>query len=109
MKFPLNKTNGLNFDQYNSIVSYIRDLKPAKYEVVVGHQKRTNPQNRRYWKAIVVCFREWTGYTKNEVHDLLKKKFLSYKEKGKERQSKRVYKINDGINDERICRVLQRM
>ena len=38
---------------------------------------RTNKQNRYYWGVIVKIISDHTGFTPDEVHDILKDQFLS--------------------------------
>lgn len=42
--------------------------------------RRSDSQNRRYWALIVPCFSEWSGYEKDECHELLLRKFASYED-----------------------------
>ena len=39
-------------------------------------KNRSNPQNKYYWSVPVSIISEHTGFTKDEVHELLKRKFL---------------------------------
>lgn len=39
-------------------------------------KERSNPQNRYYWGVIVEILSEHTGFTKDEMHEVLKHKFL---------------------------------
>lgn len=38
---------------------------------------RSNPQNKYYWGCVVDILSNETGYTKTEIHDIIKYKFLS--------------------------------
>ena len=42
-------------------------------------KKRSNEQNSFYWSVPVKMISEYTGYTNEEVHELLKSKFLGIK------------------------------
>lgn len=42
------------------------------------HKNRSNSQNRYYWAVVVKELRDHTGYTEDEIHEILKYKFLSY-------------------------------
>ena len=42
---------------------------------------RTNKQNKYYWAVCVDLISEHTGFTPEEVHEVLKHKFLSPKER----------------------------
>lgn len=59
---------------------YLQTL-PDKVFIVVKSAKereiRSNEQNRYYWGVVVELISEHTGYTKDEVHEILKALFLS--------------------------------
>ena len=38
---------------------------------------RSNPQNRYYWGVVVSLISDSIGYTRDEVHEMLKHKFLT--------------------------------
>ena len=38
---------------------------------------RTTPQNRYYYGVVVTLLSDHTGYSKNEIHEMLKNKFLT--------------------------------
>ena len=40
-------------------------------------KNRSNPQNKYYWGVIVQTLSDELGYTRNEIHDLIKYRFLS--------------------------------
>lgn len=40
-------------------------------------KNRSNPQNKYYWGCVVQILSDELGYTKNEIHDLIKFRFLS--------------------------------
>lgn len=39
-------------------------------------KNRSNPQNRYYWGVCIALLSEHTGYTTDEIHEVLKHKFL---------------------------------
>lgn len=78
-------------------------LKPGKYEVKIGKPLRTNPQNRRYWKRIVVAFSESTGYELLETHQLLAKRFLAYEKIGKSGKVQLFAKSTTELNTKEFC------
>jgi hypothetical protein len=43
----------------------------------LGERKRSLPQNAWYWTAIVKPIADYTGYTEQEMHAVLKEKFLA--------------------------------
>lgn len=53
-------------------------LRGKKIWVTVGkfRAKRSNQQNRYYWAVVVEILSEYFGYTPEEVHDILREKFL---------------------------------
>lgn len=40
---------------------------------------RSTPQNKYYWGCVVQILSDELGYTKDEIHDIIKNKFLSEK------------------------------
>ncbi len=62
---------------------FIRDLRQLYGEVeVIARRKRatrSDSQNKWYWGCIVEGISEHTGYTPDEVHELLKAKFIPKK------------------------------
>lgn len=55
-----------------------RQLRDGHYEVHVARlQANRSPQaNRYYWGVVIGALADHTGYTPNELHELLKMKFL---------------------------------
>jgi len=51
-------------------------LKPYKITIVEDRDSRTNRQNRFYWGTVVNTLAAHTGYTADEMHELIKTKFL---------------------------------
>lgn len=49
-----------------------------KVDIKRDRKGRSNPQNRYYRGVVVKMISEETGYTPEEVHEILKTKFLSY-------------------------------
>lgn len=39
--------------------------------------ERSEPQNRYYWGCVIQVLSDETGYTKDEIHEMMKHKFLS--------------------------------
>jgi hypothetical protein len=61
----------------------------AKHEgkrvcVIVDREtkKRSSGQNSYYWGVIIELISEWTGYTKDETHDMLRGMFLRKRKEG---------------------------
>ena len=61
-----------------SLINYLKEL-GNDYIVEVKKQRnnRSNMQNNYYWKCIVQTLSEELGYFPNEVHDILRAKFLN--------------------------------
>jgi len=81
MKFDFiaNIKDGRMSDKFrDSINRYILSLKdgPARITIERYRKKRTDPQNRYYWKIVVRIVGQYCGYTDEEAHDALKWKFL---------------------------------
>ena len=57
-----------------------RQLEVAKHGILVNVSKkkfnRTTEQNRYYWGVVLKMISDESGYTPNEVHELLKGEFL---------------------------------
>ena len=65
-----------------SIQSLFGNLNPDKfYDVEVSEHKdsRSIQQNKLYW-SLITEMSNYLGHTTDEVHDLMRYKFLSYKE-----------------------------
>ena len=61
-----------------SLINYLKELE-NDYIVEVKKQRnnRSNMQNSYYWKCIVQTLSEELGYFPNEIHDILRAKFLN--------------------------------
>ena len=61
-----------------SLINYLKELE-NDYIVEVKKQRnnRSNMQNNYYWKCIVQTLSEELGYFPNEIHDILRAKFLN--------------------------------
>ena len=65
-----------------SIQKLFGSLDPTKfYDVSIKEHKdsRSIQQNKRYW-ALITEMSSYLGYTTEEVHDLMRYKYLSFKE-----------------------------
>lgn len=56
-------------------INEIQSLPEGKYQVDIKEVKRSNEQNRFYWKVLEIISEE-TGYERDELHDALKRKFI---------------------------------
>jgi len=43
-------------------------------------KRRSDAQNKRYWSLIVPCFSEWSGYEKDEAHEVLLQLFSKFED-----------------------------
>ena len=61
-----------------TLINYLKELE-NDYIVDVKKQRnnRSNMQNNYYWKCIVQTLSEELGYFPNEIHDILRAKFLN--------------------------------
>jgi len=58
--------------------SYLKSFEGKEVEVVVRtkKEKRSDPQNRYYWGVVIEMLSHHTGYSRDEMHDALREKFL---------------------------------
>ena len=72
--------NQLEFLSPEALAGYLSTM-PINVDVVVKENSqrspRSNNQNRYYWGVIIPILSKETGYTKDEVHELLKAMFIS--------------------------------
>jgi hypothetical protein len=56
----------------------LKTLKEVKYSFEIKQYRatRSNPQNRYYWGCVLNILSQHTGFTPEEMHELLKQKFL---------------------------------
>ena len=75
----------------------------GKWSMRIEKQTRTEEQNRRYWGMIIEAFSDFTGYDKQESHQLLAKRFLAYEKKGKSGKVQLFYKSTTQLNTKEFC------
>jgi hypothetical protein len=51
---------------------------PYQIELKEYRDNRSNRQNRYYWGVVLKVLSDYTGFTQDEMHEELKKRFLSY-------------------------------
>ena len=58
----------------------LKKLKEKSYriEIVRDRDNRSNAQNRYYWGVVIKMISDYTGFFPDEVHEVLKTKFLGY-------------------------------
>lgn len=101
--FQFDNRNGYPFDSWNALVNHCRDLPKGLWEIKVGKPKRSNPANKFYWKAVIEAFEDYTGYSKQEVHGLLAKRFLSYEKRGKDGKARALVKSTTELNSKEFA------
>ena len=60
---------------------------------------RSNPQNRWYWGVCIDMISEHTGFTSDEVHEILKHKFLNKEVVIKEKVKKYFFHITKSTTE----------
>lgn len=72
--------------------AHIKSLKPGMYdwEIVKYNKVRSNAENRYYHGVVLELLSEYTGYTADEMHDILKAMFLSEKQRLKWDKRKKI-------------------
>ena len=61
---------------FNSAISGLKDGWEVEIHVMRLQATRSQPQNRFYWGVVMAELSSYTGYTPEELHDLMKAKFL---------------------------------
>lgn len=72
-------------DRPSRYLIQISRLENQRIELILRKEKkdRSNQQNKAYWGIIIEILSEqeaFGGYTKDEIHDALREKFLSYRD-----------------------------
>lgn len=76
MKYTVKINNGQITD-----TEYIKQLakwngKEVRIDIKLHKPTRSNNQNEYYWKIVIGLISEQTGYTPDEVHEILKQEFI---------------------------------
>lgn len=74
-----NKNGAIIFQDSETVRQYVRTLQEEIAVVISNYRipaKRSNPQNRYYFGVVLPVISDYTGYSIEEIHDLLKQKFL---------------------------------
>jgi ribosomal protein L39E len=53
-------------------------LVPYRVELKEDRDNRSNNQNKYYWGVVIKTLSDETGFTPDEMHEVLKRKFLKY-------------------------------
>jgi hypothetical protein len=58
----------------------LKSLKPVPYrvELKIDRENRSGNQNKYYWGVVIKTLSDETGFTPEEMHEVLKRKFLKY-------------------------------
>jgi len=64
----------------NELKEKIKSLKDGKYWIEIKNKKpsRSSQQNRYYWGVVLQAMSETTGYSVDEMHQLMARKYLAY-------------------------------
>ena len=72
------KNGALVLPRSHSFADYLRTIEgPVDLIVRQQHTKRSLEANRYYWGIVLVVFSEHCGYEPEELHEVLKHRFLS--------------------------------
>jgi hypothetical protein len=74
------KSGELILDKPTRYLDEVRRLEGKQIEAIIRVYKstRSNQQNNAYWGILIEILSNHLGYDKNELHDALRAKFLSY-------------------------------
>jgi hypothetical protein len=94
----------IDFDDQNDKARLFGVLKHLKGRHAVGIKKQRNNRslafNRYYWAVVVPYIAVEIGYNKEEMHDVLRRMFLSYEKKNDITQSVDVFLLSTAkLND----------
>ena len=88
----------INFDKEEDkkkLFSILKTLKGGYAIQVKKHREnRSLAFNRYYWSVVIPYIAIETGYTKEEMHDVLRRMFLSYEKKNEITQSVDVFLLS---------------
>jgi hypothetical protein len=88
----------IDFDSQKDKAKLFSILKNLKGSYAIGikknRQARSLAFNRYYWSVVIPYLALEIGYTKEEMHDVLRRMFLSYEKKNEMTQSVDVFLIS---------------
>lgn len=88
----------INFDKIedkNKLFSILKQLKGGYAIQIKKHREnRSLAFNRYYWSVVIPYIAMEIGYTKEEMHDVLRRMFLSYEKKNDITQSVEVFLLS---------------
>jgi hypothetical protein len=74
----------INKQCFTAYMQHLLDLKGMEVNITVDkiHRNRSENQNRYYHAVICKMLADETGHTKDEIHEAMKVKFLSFEDNG---------------------------
>ena len=99
---------GLKFDRRSSVDEYIGTLIGQRVEVIIRKPKtsRSTLQNSYYFGVVVEILAKELGYDKDEIHEILKYKFLQSNAMGMP-YIKSTTKLSTGEFEEYLSKIKQ--
>ena len=99
---------GLKFDRRSSVDEYIGTLIGQRVEVIIRkpRTKRSDVQNSYYWGVVIELLSKELGYDKDEIHEILKYKFLQSNAMGMP-YIKSTTKLSTGEFEEYLSKIKQ--
>jgi hypothetical protein len=73
----------INVDNYDDFALWLGRFKPGeRIEIIVRRERSVSSpaQNRYYWGVIVKLIADYTGHEPDEIHSIMKWKFLKQKD-----------------------------
>lgn len=101
----------LHLSNPDSFKSELKKLAGRRVYILVDEERpnRSNNQNSYYWGVVLKLISEHTGYTPEELHDILKYKFLGVEDKKILNETVKVLKSTTKLNTLQFEEYLQRV
>ena len=99
---------GLRFDRKSVVDNYMCTLIGQRVEVIIRkpRTKRSDVQNSYYWGVVIELLSKELGYDKDELHEILKYKFLQSNAMGMP-YIKSTTKLSTGEFEEYLSKIKQ--
>ena len=99
---------GLRFDRQSVVDNYMCTLIGQRVEVIIRkpRTKRSDVQNSYYWGVVIELLSKELGYDKDELHEILKYKFLQSNAMGMP-YIKSTTKLSTGEFEEYLSKIKQ--
>lgn len=99
---------GLRFDRKSVVDNYMCTLIGQRVEVIIRkpRTKRSDVQNSYYWGVVIELLSKELGYDKDEMHEILKYKFLQSNAMGMP-YVKSTTKLSTGEFEEYLSKIKQ--